>query len=69
MFDKLFPEDLHQTLVQLVLDWCPIFFRIVKYQQMLLHFRGSFRDPVEVMIQCSWSAIPVVFYVYNMLIE
>ena len=69
MSDKLLSERLHQALVQLVVDRCSALCRIVKCQQMPLHFRGNFTDGVEVMLKCSWSATPVVFYVYDRLNE
>ena len=69
MSNKLLPKRLHQVLVELILDRCPALCRIMKCQQMPLNFRGKFKEPVEVTLQCSWSATPDVCYVYNKLIQ
>ena len=67
--DRLLPKRPHQALVQLILHQCPVLHRTIKYQAMPPHFWGSFGDPIEVMLQCSWSATPAAFYVYDKLIE
>ena len=61
MSNMLLPERLHQELVQLILSRCPALRRIIKCQMMPLHFWGSFEEPDEVILQCSWSATPVAF--------
>ena len=67
MSDMLLPERLHQVLVQLILDRCTVLRRIVKCQQMPHFFLENFTDGIKVMLQCSWSATPVAFYVYDRL--
>ena len=65
MSDMLLPEVLHHELVQLIVSRCPALRRIVKCKSMPRHFRGNFEEKGKIMVQCSWSATPVAFYVYD----
>ena len=65
MSDMLLPEVLHQELVHLIVSRCPALRRIVKCKLMPRHFRGEFEEKDKIMVQCSWSASPVAFYVYD----